>query len=1824
MKYFVNSVLNHIVKKVIKLQLGNSAGHRMLLMIPAMPEKNLLSIADALASYCLASTNTVLTLKIAKVLTDGWTVQGQNRTEDNGWLDDRGNLTFYRNLPPIDGKLSLVVLCGADRVTDSAGLADFHTCDLETIWNDEMSRSFQGWVSTKLQSIGIHSVEAVELSTFDRLLKPLLDYGRGDILQISDWLECLDLDHAVEVTQVQQAILTELGTFGLPSFSGFSIKQKTKSLAPYINKAGSFFNYTLFLDSKEREKAKKAIEVLNTAYLADENLGFRLDEEEVYGPYACVEEFLNGLKNYVLTDDKDDRQKLLGCDFVTIFDKILKFKEPTISKPKGLRKISGSPVGMLLNALWQSLRDFYQDRDTISNSQITEIALTSDLFKHDIEGTNDEANDSTIDSTEFAREYLCRLIGGLDDIITEHLLLNDVDENAIPVKCSLLTEDIACRHSRTAEPQLEFSVTVYYGDDSKSFQRKYAWRLPENHSYRLAELILFKANQALTNHNEICTLPVFHLPYYDELLKASADDEIRRAMLHCTRDARLEESFFINLLSREWLDSTDLLLPKLRTLAEKYHLFIRESVKKGLLGALFSGTEWHDLHRAYSDACLEIAENDDALQSPTAGMLIRAFLIIERRLSSAGITWHADPYEKSGIITVLHPALLEMLKAQVLFSVSCFNYAVTREIKSGARREAFKPHIWRTYLDLSEIQAPLSGLLFNEQQNLDTNIRGQELIHRIGSPSSGDTTLSTRLLLNYSESADDDEIFSDSEMFRETSESKLLLRLMLDYFRLHPHARDGLSLAVLRNKDIQPIIAAIHHYIIKLSNPKEPRYYVLPPDRRRPYAISVTFFTESTDDADVSHWIDQWQERWEAAETESKYQPYRECRFAVAHRLVEKGGLGSFQRLIKDNFEADISVFYDFIGVGSGVNRFENVPTFDITSRTLKFPILEKACCTIRNPAELYKRARVISNRQFVLGAQHANVMHCLKNKSSQTGTIIIGTGDFAPWRPVIDELHSKSEWVICIDPNMDERLLGNSSLSANNEREIIGFGSGVGTHGEDNYTISTEQFSLNDVHARLCASVRSLYAKSGWQADDCQEVATGLLKVARLLSGLSLVRATGVDDQYIRDFMAYALTRKLLVNNETVLCDNLISLDAYRHWFDLAEDSHRPDLMWLKAKIGEDKRLKLEVQLIECKMALRSEEHLIKARFQINNGLDVLMSAFTPISSEPGHDLEDSRPDRRYWWMQLHRLIASKSEINRAQHVDVLAALERLAEGEYDISWSASVFAFWIDSTAASIEQIGHWQAGKTAETTAYVYAIGSEFVKHLASSSTDSSGGSIGYQEQATITETNICDSLEDRVLPPNADDDEDSTEWDEENDTDTDTNPQETSDTSEIQLEPIIDFENNPDYVQAVESVEDITDTTSSTQITPEIAESPATIQEATVSILPETPKQEITINTPQIPDRILLGTTGDGSRSVFWEFGNPGLANRHMLIFGASGMGKTYAIQCILCEMAKLGQNSLIVDYTNGFLPDQLEETTRRILDPKQHVVRQSPLPINPFLPQTSNNGGILLSENENAVAKRIAGIFNAVYQIGDQQFSVLHRAIMEGVETYRTDMSLDKMLQILDDYTDDKKIKAPAQSLHSKIRPFVLDSPFAFGAESINWDSLFTDSTKFCHIFQLAGMDMHSSRLITEFILWDLYGFLQSKGKKTDPKVIVLDEVQNLDHQDGSPLSKYLREGRKFGLSLMLATQTMSGMKKDERDRMFNADHKLFFKPADTELKAFAEIAAVTTRQRPDDWINKLSGLKKGECYSVGPSLNLVTNKIATLAQKITISSLDQR
>ena len=209
MKYFVGSVRNHIIKKINRLQRSESDGHKMLIMVPTVPEEILLLLAAALSDYCLRHDEIVMTFKIAKVLTDGWTAEGQARAEEQGWLDDRGSLTFYRSLPPVSGKLSLIVLCGIDRVTDATSLFDFHTCDVETIWQSEMKRTFRTWVEHRLKSAGIYGVEPDDLKSFDRLLKPLLDYGRADLIRISTWLTQLDLNQAHDAATAQQAMLAK-------------------------------------------------------------------------------------------------------------------------------------------------------------------------------------------------------------------------------------------------------------------------------------------------------------------------------------------------------------------------------------------------------------------------------------------------------------------------------------------------------------------------------------------------------------------------------------------------------------------------------------------------------------------------------------------------------------------------------------------------------------------------------------------------------------------------------------------------------------------------------------------------------------------------------------------------------------------------------------------------------------------------------------------------------------------------------------------------------------------------------------------------------------------------------------------------------------------------------------------------------------------------------------------------------------------------------------------------------------------------------------------------------------------------------------------------------------------------------------------------------------------------------------------------------------------------------------------------------------------------------------------------------------------------------
>ncbi|TOH91483.1 ATP-binding protein, partial [Vibrio parahaemolyticus] len=221
-------------------------------------------------------------------------------------------------------------------------------------------------------------------------------------------------------------------------------------------------------------------------------------------------------------------------------------------------------------------------------------------------------------------------------------------------------------------------------------------------------------------------------------------------------------------------------------------------------------------------------------------------------------------------------------------------------------------------------------------------------------------------------------------------------------------------------------------------------------------------------------------------------------------------------------------------------------------------------------------------------------------------------------------------------------------------------------------------------------------------------------------------------------------------------------------------------------------------------------------------------------------------------------------------------------------------------------------------------------------------------------------------------------------------------------------------------------------------------------------------------------------------------------------------------------------------------------------------------------------------------------FTSVFpNIGDQQSAALIRTLTSGLEG-EPNFSFDKLLAPL------REENKQGESLANRLQPFV-DSQLFSDANNQAWEQMLRTPFHWVHILQLATLSRDIQKIVTEFALWDLWDYVQNTGNKDRPIPVVLDEIQNLDHSDDSPIDKMLREGRKFGLSLILATQTTSQFNQEQRDRLFQAGHKLFFKPASTEVERFANILAQSTPTiNKAEWMRRLNKLEKGQCWSLGP------------------------
>lgn len=353
----------------------------------------------------------------------------------------------------------------------------------------------------------------------------------------------------------------------------------------------------------------------------------------------------------------------------------------------------------------------------------------------------------------------------------------------------------------------------------------------------------------------------------------------------------------------------------------------------------------------------------------------------------------------------------------------------------------------------------------------------------------------------------------------------------------------------------------------------------------------------------------------------------------------------------------------------------------------------------------------------------------------------------------------------------------------------------------------------------------------------------------------------------------------------------------------------------------------------------------------------------------------------------------------------------------------------------------------------------------------------------------------------------------------------------------------------------------------------------------------------------PDAILVGQDVTTGKKIFWD-PDPdyGSANPHLMIIGESGFGKTYTIQCLVAELAQRGVPSVIIDYGQGFDLQTSPKEFKTLAHPVEVMAGEQGINVNPLQIHPNDVNGPL------NVAVRVSDCFSRVYRIGVQQHALLRDVVIKVFEDfgiYRSDKSTwwkpppslsdveNKLLEIArEHFNETSKV---ALSLKSHVSTFFVFNTFRQSGESLRWDS-FMDRAGKTLVIQLKGLEGRTQQVVTEFLLWDIYHFMMQSGPKALSLFCVLDEAHNLSFESGAPVDRLIREARKFGLGLILASQQA----EDFSDTAYaNTASKLIFQTLDEKRRVSRKIASKCKNYKnPSLLSDVVAKLPRGQAFFV--------------------------
>jgi len=360
-------------------------------------------------------------------------------------------------------------------------------------------------------------------------------------------------------------------------------------------------------------------------------------------------------------------------------------------------------------------------------------------------------------------------------------------------------------------------------------------------------------------------------------------------------------------------------------------------------------------------------------------------------------------------------------------------------------------------------------------------------------------------------------------------------------------------------------------------------------------------------------------------------------------------------------------------------------------------------------------------------------------------------------------------------------------------------------------------------------------------------------------------------------------------------------------------------------------------------------------------------------------------------------------------------------------------------------------------------------------------------------------------------------------------------------------------------------------------------------------------------------IPLGSEIDGGTPVVWD--PEGASNPHLLILGESGSGKTYTASRLVVELARTGYACIVLDYGQGFSMDNVPARLREQLNVTTFDLSRDGIGINPLQIYPSDTHG------PATVAQRVADTFIRVYpRLGVQQHALLRRAVVELLEDggirgddkktwSRQPPPFRDLEQKLLEYagSQEASLRRVASATAPHVSTLFFFNTFRRTGHALSWSDLLTRRGA-AWILGLGGLELSVERAVTEFLLWSLIRHFEMLGPSPLRCFVVLYEAHKLAFGPGSPVEKVLREGLKFGLGVILASQQPEDFSPVA---YANTAAKIVFQTGDQTGMVSRQLHRKVKNDHSYEYIAKTIGtLPRGSAYVVLSNIGRATRMLS--------------